>query len=285
MIYVTNYDYRHDLTNLKYPSRNNISFINGSIDRLVKTISVLNPRDLAINPTNNMIYTVDGSGNEVNIIDGFSGKIIKNLTLPQKPFAVDVNPIMNKIYVTNDLGNRISVINGKTNEINGTIFGSLSMPPQADISVDPRTNFVYLTIGETMFRVIDGNSNQIIFDVTLGKGATGISVDSSRGLVYVSYFIHDVLYVINGSRNNIDGIGNTINSLKLSTESPGIKGIKSPSEIVLNPVTNIIYTLDDASGRIYVIDGKTEKILDVIIVGKSPSKIAFNPETNMFLNG
>ena len=62
-------------------------------------------------------------------------------------------------------------------------------------------------------------------------------------------------------------------------EPPGIKVGKEPSEISVNPETNMIYVSTSDNNAISIIDGKTNEV-DTIRVNK-PSYISVNPETNM----
>ncbi|MDE1872565.1 MAG: YncE family protein [Thaumarchaeota archaeon] len=67
-----------------------------------------------------------------------------------------------------------------------------------------------------------------------------------------------------------------------SSKRYDIKVEFAPTSIVVNPVTNVIYTSHTSLGdSVSVISGKTNKTISVIKVGTDPGHIAVNPITNM----
>ena len=55
----------------------------------------------------------------------------------------------------------------------------------------------------------------------------------------------------------------------------------NPTEVAVNPNTNMVYVTNADSNTVSVIDGKTNSVVKNIEVGKQPSSIAINPNTNM----
>lgn len=60
---------------------------------------------------------------------------------------------------------------------------------------------------------------------------------------------------------------------------PGWKN-GSPSSVVVNPATNIVYVANRNSDTVYVINATTNRVVDTISVGLEPIGIAFNPNTD-----
>ena len=54
-----------------------------------------------------------------------------------------------------------------------------------------------------------------------------------------------------------------------------------PSDISVNPSTNIAYVANADSNTVSVIDGKTNTVISNITVGRSPVAVSVNPSTNI----
>ena len=55
--------------------------------------------DIAINPNTNRIYVAIPETKQIQIIDGFTDQVIKNITIGSFPSAITINPNTNKLYV------------------------------------------------------------------------------------------------------------------------------------------------------------------------------------------
>jgi YVTN family beta-propeller protein len=57
----------------------------------------------------------------------------------------------------------------------------------------------------------------------------------------------------------------------------------SPRDIAVNPDTNTVYVSTTGSNQVYVIDGDSNRIVDIVTIGLNdtfPMGIAVNPDTN-----
>lgn len=173
-------------TNKLYVSdfgKNSVLVLDGNNDTLVSTISVgSKPSVLGINILTNTIYVSNFGSDSVSVINGTSNKIETNIKVGDNPVGIAVNPRTNKIYVNNLADYSISVINGTTNKVienislEPAIIASGVNNPFIDIplkvtfplitsklTVDPNTNFTYLTNTRTNgIMTIDGKTDKII---------------------------------------------------------------------------------------------------------------------------
>ncbi|MGB8573962.1 MAG: hypothetical protein WCD19_05845 [Nitrososphaeraceae archaeon] len=173
-------------TNKVYVSdfgKNSVLVLDGNNDKLVSTISVgSKPSVLGINILTNTIYVSNFGSDSVSVINGTSNKIETNIKVGDNPVGIAVNPRTNKIYVNNLADYSISVINGTTNKVienislEPAIIASGVNNPFIDIplkvtfplitsklTVDPNTNFTYLTNTRTNgIMTIDGKTDKII---------------------------------------------------------------------------------------------------------------------------
>ena len=136
----------------------------------------------------------------------------------------------------------------------------------SEISINPQTNMIYVT-GSDYVSVIDGKTNKVVDDITLGQPATDISINPQTNRIYEAG--SNSVYVIDA---------------KTKTMVADIPVEKNIIDLSVNQQTNKIYAAgisSISSGFVYVIDGKTNKVVDdIILLNKSRSYISINPQTN-----
>ena len=72
------------------------------------------PGTLAVNPVTNKIYVAIPEANQIQVINGYTNQVIKNITIGSDPIQVVINSDTNKIYVATS-EDIIYIIDGLTN--------------------------------------------------------------------------------------------------------------------------------------------------------------------------
>jgi YVTN family beta-propeller protein len=246
---------------------NTISVIDGTTDRLVKTINMTTVGNgIAVNPNTNKVY-VSGDSNTISVIDGTTDRLVKTINLRSNPFEIVLNPNTNKVYVRAVDSNTISVIDGTTDRLVKTI--NLTFSPTA-IDVNPNTDKMYLVDNSNTTYVIDGSKDKVVGNITAGTLISSISADPTNNKAYAFDSVNNHILIIDGSKDKV--VGNITVGHDLSASSL----------INSDPNTGFIYVGDTDSGHIYVIDIKTDKVLPgyIKLRGHGISTIAVNPNTN-----
>jgi YVTN family beta-propeller protein len=142
------------------------------------------------------------------------------------------------------------------------------------IAVDPITARVYVATfeGRHLF-VIDETTNNVIATVPLPAGSgVGVAVNARTDMIYVTQ-LSGAVAVINGNGNSV------VTDI----------AVPCPKGVDVNPLTNRIYVASECDFRVYVIDGSTNSIIDIVNVQpgpitqtpiQAPESIAVNPATN-----
>jgi YVTN family beta-propeller protein len=137
-------------------------------------------KDIAVNPSTNMIYVTDWNHSLVNVINLTTDRIIKNVTVGKFPLGIAINPNTNKIYVQNIRSDTISVIDGNTNRVEASVPVSDHLPgpyanrlPINGIAVNPNTNSTYAPnpFFDKM-TVINGKTNNLLVRVSIKVNPT-----------------------------------------------------------------------------------------------------------------
>jgi YVTN family beta-propeller protein len=93
--------------------------------------------------------------------------------------------------------------------------------------------------------VIDGKTNNVVENVTVGKHPSGVAVDPNTNMAYVSNSGSNTVSVIDGKTNNV------VESL-----SSG----RTPRGLVVHPGTNTVYVANRGSNTVSIIDVSEYKI-------------------------
>jgi len=96
--------------------------------------------------------------------------------------------------------------------------------------------------------VIDGSTNKVIQNITVGESPSEVKVSSNNQVtkVYVTNDDFDTVSVIDGSTNKVINENLTVG--------------KRPTDIAINENTNIVYIANEDSNTVSVIDGSTNKV-------------------------
>jgi YVTN family beta-propeller protein len=106
--------------------------------------------------------------------------------------------------------------------------------------------------------VIDGRTNSVVTNVSVGSYPQGIAFDSSNGFIYVSNGNSSYVSVIDGNSNKV-------------TDNITVEG--EPSSMAYDPSDNCVYLL---TGHVVVINGTSNRVVGNITVGAEASDIAYD---------
>ena len=156
-----------------------------------------------------------------------------------------------------------------------------------------------------------GHGEGVTMTIAVGVNPSGIAVDTSTNLVYVSNYgfngtFPSTLSVINGTNNaviatitvgvnpaavGVDSLTHKIyvanyNSTNVSVitgtsnATATIPVMTQPSGVAVDPSTDRVYVTNMGNGTVSVIDGVANNVINTIAVGRSPAGIAVIPSTN-----
>ena len=260
-------------------NNNTVSIIDGKNNEVIKDqiIKLENfqlpqiPSGLYLNPQTNTTYVTKVGSNNISLIDGSTNRLLpESILLDQEDPNLIINDKTNMIYAieSDSESPTISVINGTTNQV---VNESIPVPDQQDppvISINPETNMIYF-IGnnvtdpeeDEIISVINGTTNQVVNEsIPVPQDPTEISINPETNMIYVlgtnntDPDYENILSVINGTTNQV------------VNESIPVPDQQDPTEISINPETNMIYlagynTSDDSESESYivsVINGKNK---------------------------
>jgi YVTN family beta-propeller protein len=121
--------------------------------------------DVFVNPSNNYLYVVESTDNQVRVFDlASSFNLIATISVGSSPLGIAYKQTSNIIFVTNRSSNTISVINCTTNTVT-TTYSSASFNIPWTITYNDINDNIYVGNNAT----VSGNYLQVILDSSTGS--------------------------------------------------------------------------------------------------------------------
>jgi YVTN family beta-propeller protein len=233
------------------------------------------PVGIAINPATSKIYVANEFSNTVSIIDESTDKVQATIKVGSFPYGIDVNPLNNRVYVANRGSNTVSVIDGSTNLRMADVQVGKS---PIDVAVNPSSSLVYVTnIESGTVSVIDGITNTVSSTIKVGSIPYAIAVNPVTNITYVTDLGDGSITILKNSKHNSNNNGN---ATRVGTTLEKIDDVVAPAGIAINVSMNKAYVTDYASDTVFVVNLKTNSVINKIKVGPNPVGISVNPTSN-----
>jgi YVTN family beta-propeller protein len=213
---------------------------------VIANVSQTEPWGVAVNPTTNMIYVVNGIGccdskysQSLGVIEGSTYRVVASISIggTSAGAAVAVNPVTNRVYVVGE-DSGLTVINGSSNRVLTTV--AVGSTPAA-VAVNTNTNTVYVAnYGSNSVSVINGTTNRVTSTIQVGKNPYGIAVNPNNNGIYVTDSSSGTVTIINGVVRKV-------------VENVTLGAGYTPIGIATNSATNLVYVADAGNSKISVI--------------------------------
>ena len=178
-----------------------------------------------------------------------------------------IHPLSYNVNFSNVLKEKViyTLVLSNNTLINGNVIGKVNGAAPFDVTYDANNRYVYVAVqkgASCNVSVINGTTNEVIENTTVGIRPLGISVDSSNGYVYVTNCGSNDVSVINGTTNKV------VKSITVGS---------SPNGISFDSNNGNFYVANDCSNNVSVINGTTNKVVKSIRVGLYPEGVSFDP--------
>jgi YVTN family beta-propeller protein len=192
------------------------------------------PLGLAYDPTYDEIFIthyglLQNSLNDfVTVIQEPANSLVANITVGERPTGVLYDPANGDIYVADSGSSQVSVISDKTNSVIATIPVQISRVESPEGFIyDPVNDEILATnqfppdfnpLASNLVSVIDGASNNLLGDFTLGYNPTDGVYDPANGYLYVTNYFSGTVSLVASTIN-----GKNPTSLNISCPDSSIQ--------------------------------------------------------------
>ena len=236
------------------------------------------PVAVAVNQMTNLGYVANMFAGTGAVIDGANNTWTTTVNSAYSyPSGVAVDTTRNIWYLLGYGG--LQAFSGQTNQ-SLWVAGLSGMYAGGDangIAVDPSTNTIY--IGSETYGAIQAvnGATHSVSDFYTPNGATpwGLAFDQNTSMLYVGNMYScsgcgsaDTIEVFNAATNS------WVTTINLGTSA------YQPAHVAVDAATDMVYTANQASNTVSVINGATNTVTATIPVGSDPVGIAVDPITN-----
>lgn len=242
-----------------------ISVIDTKTDEVIETIKVDNEISdgIAVNSTNNEVYTANYKKGVLNIIDGINFNIKEKLELGRNIHGIDVSPDGKFLYVTSgDLQegeefNYIMIYDTKEKKIVKEIKSNSKSPAHISFSSDSKFAFVSNVMSNDI-SVIDTEKQEIIQTIPVGNTPNEgkLSMDGKR--LYVANLMDNVLSIVD---------------VEKGSEIERIPAGKGTHGVAVTNDDKYVWTANRFSNDVTIIDLKSKKVIETIVTGEVPNHV------------
>lgn len=184
-------------------------------------------------------------------------------------FGLGINQKTRTLYTTNTRSNSVHAIDLKTGKLLATITNGAAESHTREVVVDEKTNTVYVSdVGDpSTVWVIDGKTNTYLHSLeNAGKTATGLAVDSKKGLLYVTAMGDNEVLVYNTkTREKVKSFPS---------------GSESPINIAFDQKGDRLFITDSKNSVLTVLNATSGELLQKINVGENPIGVNYDPKLN-----
>ncbi|MDR3189648.1 MAG: beta-propeller fold lactonase family protein [Lactobacillaceae bacterium] len=209
-------------------------------------------------------YVTNTDSNDISVVDLLTEKELGRIGIGDSPRgAMAIDKKRNLGYVSNTAGETISVIDLVHNTETRRIAVGLA-PRGVDIS--PDFNYLFVSnSGSGSLSIVDLENQQVVKTILVGRNPRQLSISLDGRLVCVPNFGSDSISLIEINYENITD-SQVLNEIELSKDA-------KPYHAYIDKFENIIFTANTFNSSVSVIDLKTQRVVDNIIVGAGPRAV------------
>ncbi len=249
---------------------NTVSVIDTATLKVVKTIAVgKRPRGMVLTPDMKRLIVCAGDDNRLDIIDTETLEIIeRHETSGPDPELLDIDHAGKTIYVANEDDGMVTVL-----EKDGTAKAEIQIGVEPEgMAVSPDDSIVVATSESTsMAHFINTQTLKVVANVLVDTRPRVSEFTWDGSEVWVSAEVGGTVAVIDAATRKV--------KTKISFEIAGVRPeLIQPMGIRFNKDGSRAVVALGRANRVALIDTKTYKVLDYILVGQRPWHLAFSAD-------
>lgn len=205
------------------------------------------PAKIAVNEVEDIIYVSNFESQDVSVLNGSTGELVRTLQLPENGVDLAVNPENNLLYISNPLQNSVTIMDSLT----GAICSSVKVgyfPTQIVINRISAIAYVVNLIGNSISAL--DRSHRVVYEVALGGTPSGIAIDEVNRLMFVGNRHKPLISVF--SLSQIKKTPKRLGEIEVSS---------NPLHLSVNPVDGHLYVLLSGQDGIAIFNTSTRQQL------------------------
>jgi YVTN family beta-propeller protein len=242
-----------------------VTVVDTTVNKVIAQIPMRTgpPQYVAFTPDGNhayvSIFNPKKTINLVAVLDTRTTRVVRTISVDQKPVALAVSPDGKRVYVPSHDARAIDIIDVATN----ALVQRVDVPPNPHwIRFTPDGKFAYIADHESnVLSVLDTASHTVIKTIAVGTSPHSVAVSPDGKQVAVVCYDSNDAYFIDTATNQVTG-----------TVAVGT----NPQDVTYSPDGHYVYTANVDSNTVSVVDTETGTVTATIPTD-SPTSIAVLP--------
>ncbi len=154
-------DTRRDRVYAAHTGSETLLVVDGATGRPLGQVDVGPMHGVAVDPSDGMVFTGDGTNQTVSKVDPVGLKVVAQVNVPGNVDGIEYDPDLHRLYADEDGAPHAFVIDTRSMKLVGTVTLP-SSDPEA-IAIDPKTHIVYQNLNDSnSVAVIDPKTLRVI---------------------------------------------------------------------------------------------------------------------------
>ncbi len=246
--------------------------VNGETYAVEARIPVgVDPVEAYYDPGNGLVYVANFYTNNFSVIDPATYRVTGNFPAGIGPEAITSNNLTGLLYVANWYGN-VTEFDPTTSESVGQV--DVDYLPSS-LAFDSATDQLYVVLccgnvelmGEPPYpantvTVVNGTSNEIVTNISVGAYPEAIVDDPDNGLLYVANLGSNNLSVLRAASDS------NVRTIPLG---------RAPTGLAFDPSSGDLLVTDSQSNVVVVLDAATDSLVENLTLGLEVYSAAYDP--------
>lgn len=227
------------------------------------------PRGMTFNPDRTSIYVGCGDDNTIALYDIAALKLVRRYRNIAAPETFDLHPDGKHLYISNEDDSEASVLDVESGEIVAR-FPTGPEPEGVQITNDGRLVFVASEVAN-LVHVIDVQQQKVIKEIPVGTRPRRFALTPDQKELWVSAELSGQVNIIDVEKLEATG--------KLEFQLRAIRReLFTPVDLVITKDGAKAYVALGRANHVAVVDPKTRKVIDYIVVGKRAWGLRLNAD-------
>lgn len=217
----------------------------------------------------------------VHVLDQDTLRESQRIQLPRRAFALGLNTRTHTLYVGNTLDGSLTALDSRNGAIKHTIQLGQAEPKGGyehtrKVIVDEQDNRIFVTNPSEPGRVwiVDGAQGRLVHNIAnVGMWPAGAAYDPQNKRLYVGQGGKDEIAVIDPANGSVVQRFSTGDAVGTKREDSRHFFVN----IALNKDGRQLYAADANTGKLYVFDTRSGKVLNTVEIGRGLLDVIYNP--------
>ncbi len=227
------------------------------------------PRGVMFGPARKEFFVACADDNQIAIYDTKTLELLRRIRNVEEPETFDLHPDGRRLFVSNEEDSTASVYDIQTGELLGS-YDTGEEPEGVQVTPDGKLVFV-TSEAANLVHVIDVEKGEVVKDIQVNQRPRRFALSPDGKEIWVSAELAGMVDIIDVATLTITG--------DIHFQPTGFRKEQvTPVDVIMTQDGKTAYVALGRANHVAVVDVRSRKILEYILVGKRPWGLALNSD-------